>query len=318
MFDNYKESQKIAYALLTNSIKNGKLSHAYLIDGNNNEDAFNFVLSLSKMILCDKCYSNFDNCGMCNKCNRIDLGNYSELKIIKTDSLTIKKEQVFDLKNDFSKLGIEGSRRVYIINDCDKMNKQVSNSLLKFLEEPDDGIVAILLTNHINNVLSTVKSRCQIIKLSNRILFNSNNVMLNFARLFCNNKEQLNSFTNNELYSNMISAAVKFISYFEENKLDVIIYLKDLWYKFFKTRQDFIYGVSLIINFYYDLLKCKYKLGNYFFSGYEDIIDTISNNSNAFSIINKINICINKIEELKYNLNVNLVLDDMLIKLTAV
>ena len=155
-------------------------------------------------------------------------------------------------------------------------------------------------------------------RISNKFLFNSGNVMVNFGRLFCNNKEQLDSFVNNDLYFNMVSAIVKFISYYEENGLDVIIYLKEMWHYFFKTRQDFIYGVSLIVNFYYDILKCKYELGNYFFSGYDDIIDTISNNNKTSSIINKINICINKIEELKYNLNVNLLLDDMLIKLTDV
>lgn len=318
MFDDFMDSQKIAYSLLTNSIKNGKLSHAYLIDGNNNENSFDFVLSLAKMILCDKHYSNFDNCGKCNRCDRIDSGNYTELRIIETDSMVIKKEQLLDLKSEFSKSGIEGNKRVYIINNCDKMNKQFSNSLLKFLEEPDEGIVAILFTNHINNVLSTVKSRCQIIKLSNYISINSNNVMLNFAHLFCSNQEQIDSFINDELYVNMVSAIVKFVSYYEENKLDVMIYLKEMWYSFFKTRQDYVYGVSLIVNFYYDLLKCKYNIDNYFFSGFEDLIEKLSDYNATSTIVDKINICIKKIEDLKYNLNLSLVLDDMIIKMDEV
>ena len=212
MFDEFKISQKNAYSLLKNSIKNGKLSHAYLIDGNNNEQSFEFVLSLAKMILCDNLYSNFDNCKKCNKCKRIDLGNYSELKIIETNSLVIKKEQLLDLKSDFSRSDIEGNRRVCIIKDCDKMNKQVSNSLLKFLEEPDDGIVVILFTNHINNMLSTIVSRCQKIKLVNNNSLNSSKVMINFARLFCNSQEQIDLFINNDLYINMVPAVVRFVS----------------------------------------------------------------------------------------------------------
>ena len=43
------------------------------------------------------------------------------------------------------------------------------NSLLKFLEEPDKDIIAILMTNNINNVLSTIISRCKVIKLNNVI-----------------------------------------------------------------------------------------------------------------------------------------------------
>ena len=46
------------------------------------------------------------------------------------------------------------------------MRLEASNSMLKFLEEPEDGIIAILMTNNINNVLSTIISRCKVIKLN--------------------------------------------------------------------------------------------------------------------------------------------------------
>ena len=143
MFDDFKDSQHIAYSLLINSINNDKVSHAYLIDGNNNEDAFDFVMSFVKMLLCINHYSNYDNCDGCNQCKRIDDHNFSEVKIIESDSLIIKKEQLLELQSEFSRIGIENNKRVYIIRDCDKMNKHAANSLLKFLEEPEKGIIAI-------------------------------------------------------------------------------------------------------------------------------------------------------------------------------
>ena len=66
MLDEFKESQFIAYSLLTNAIKNNKLSHAYLIDANHYEEAFDFVLAFIKSILCSSHHTNFDSCENCN------------------------------------------------------------------------------------------------------------------------------------------------------------------------------------------------------------------------------------------------------------
>ena len=50
---------------------------------------------------------------------------------------------------------------IYIINQCDKLNSSSANSLLKFLEEPEDNIIGFFITNSKMNVISTVRSRCQ-------------------------------------------------------------------------------------------------------------------------------------------------------------
>ena len=283
MFDNFKDSQFIAFSLLTNSIKNNKISHAYLIDGNSNEHAFDFVMSLVKVILCKYHYTNFDKCGSCNLCNRIDSGNYPEVKIISSDSLVIKKEQLLELQSNFSKISVEGDYRIYIIKDCDKMNKQASNSLLKFLEEPEEGIIAILLTNNINKVLKTIVSRCQLITLAKDRHFNSD--------------------------------SIKFILYYEENGLDIMIYLKKMWYNNFLTRDDNIMAVFLMVLFYFDVFKYKYSLNDYFFCDYLDELKNVSNANSLDDILKKIDKCVEIKENLEYNLNTNLTIDNLVIGL---
>ena len=54
---------------------------------------------------------------------------------------------------------------MYVIEDVDKSSPQAMNSFLKFLEEPESNIVAILTTSNINKVLETIKSRCLILNL---------------------------------------------------------------------------------------------------------------------------------------------------------
>ena len=315
VFDNFKDTQFVAYSLLINSIKNNRISHAYLIDGNNNEHAFDFVMSLVKVILCKYHYTDFENCGSCNLCSRIDSGNYPEIKVISSDSLVIKKEQLLELQNDFSKISIEGDYRIYIIKDCDKMNKQASNSLLKFLEEPDEGIIAILLTNNVNKVLKTIISRCQLITLAKDKHFNGNNTLENFAYSFCASQEEINTFLLDSSKKNIIDSVINFILYYEDNGLDVIIYLKKMWYNIFLTREDNIMAVFLMVVFYFDVFKYKNGLIDYFFCDYMDEIKNISNKNSLDTILKKIEKCIDTKESLEYNLNTNLAIDNLVIGL---
>ena len=315
MFDNFKDSQFVAFSLLTNSIKNNKISHAYLIDGNSNEHAFDFVMSLVKVILCKYHYTNFDKCGSCNLCNRIDSGNYPEVKIISSDSLVIKKEQLLELQSDFSKISVEGDYRIYIIKDCDKMNKQASNSLLKFLEEPEEGIIAILLTNNINKVLKTIVSRCQLITLAKDRHFNSDSTLKNFAYSFCSSQDEIDNFLEDQSKKDMIEAIIKFILYYEENGLDIMIYLKKMWYNNFLTRDDNIMAVFLMVLFYFDVFKYKYSLNDYFFCDYLDELKNVSNANSLDDILKKIDKCVEIKENLEYNLNTNLTIDNLVIGL---
>ena len=315
MFDNFKDSQFVAFSLLTNSIKNNKISHAYLIDGNSNEHAFDFVMSLVKVILCKYHYTNFDKCGSCNLCNRIDSGNYPEVKIISSDSLVIKKEQLLELQSDFSKISVEGDYRIYIIKDCDKMNKQASNSLLKFLEEPEEGIIAILLTNNINKVLKTIVSRCQLITLAKDRHFNSDSTLKNFAYSFCSSQEEIDNFLEDQSKKDMIESIIKFILYYEENGLDIMIYLKKMWYNNFLTRDDNIMAVFLMVLFYFDVFKYKYSLNDYFFCDYLDELKNVSNANSLDDILKKIDKCVEIKENLEYNLNTNLTIDNLVIGL---
>ena len=92
MLDDYSVNQNLAYSLVSRFLNKGKIIHAYLINGNDFVDSFGFALALAKSIICGKHFTNLSsNCGGCNICQRIDNGNYPELKIIDTDSLIIKK-----------------------------------------------------------------------------------------------------------------------------------------------------------------------------------------------------------------------------------
>ena len=193
MLDDYKDGQVIFYNVLSMAIKNNKISHAYLFENKGNDKYIEIILSFVKAILCPNNYFNNEKCGECLQCLRIENGNYPEIKIIKPEGMWIKKEQLMDLQEAFNKTAIEGSKRIYIILECEKLNKQAANSILKFLEEPNDGIIALLVTNNKDLVLDTIKSRCQdiLILADNEVNFDSLmiNDVLDFIRVLENKKK---------------------------------------------------------------------------------------------------------------------------------
>ena len=108
MLNDYKDKQLLAYNLFMNDINNKCVTHAYLIDENNSEDAYPMVMAFIKHLLCS---SVEDEIIKKSLCKMIDDGNYSELKIIEPDGVYIKKNQIIDLQKEFSKTAVLGNNR---------------------------------------------------------------------------------------------------------------------------------------------------------------------------------------------------------------
>lgn len=308
------KTQEVAYQVLVNSIKRGKLSHAYLINSNNFDGCYDFALSFIKTILCNEKYTNRDMCNSCNMCDRIDNGSYMELKIIEPINGIIKKEQLLELQEEFSNFSIEGKYKIYLIKDCDKMNKHAANSLLKFLEEPVENVVAILITNNYSNVMNTIVSRCQLINLLNEKEFNNDTTLKNVLSYLKKNENVFDD-ESVEKYSLLIDDVLEFINYVEENSVDTLIYIKKLWSSKILNREDFSFSMLLIGYFYYDILRYYNNINSYFFCDKHDDIINISKLNSVESILKKIELVDYVMKMVSSNLNLNLLINDFVIRL---
>ena len=152
------------FEIIKIEVKNNHLSHAYLIETNNFTNIDQFINRFVKIILCPNKIEG-EACNSCDICNLIDSGNFPDLKIIDTDSSVIKKEELVNLKKDFSNSSLYLQKQVYVIRDASKLNSSSGNTILKFLEDPSSNVVAILLTKNRYNVLETILSRCQVFSL---------------------------------------------------------------------------------------------------------------------------------------------------------
>ncbi|MED4943039.1 DNA polymerase III subunit delta', partial [Heyndrickxia coagulans] len=99
----------------------------------------------------------------CSNCLRISHGTHPDVHLVEPDGLSIKKEQIKALQQEFSKRAVESKRKLYMIADAEKMSTGAANSLLKFLEEPNPGTTAVLMTTQLHRILPTILSRCQVV-----------------------------------------------------------------------------------------------------------------------------------------------------------
>ena len=314
MLDEFKIEQSIIYKTLINSVKNNKCSHAYLIDANGYSKSLDLAVAFAKYILCPNNYTNCEKCNKCNQCKNIDNREFIEFKIVEADGQWIKKNQLEELQVDFSKKSIVGNKKVYIINGAEKLNISSSNSLLKFLEEPEEGITAILITNNIYQLLDTIISRCQILKL-NPLKNNMGNILEYVGNNLYNNKKEIENYINNEENLIKIEKVIEFIKYYEDNHLTSLIYINKLWNQYFKDRQEVLNAFNILLLFYKDVFN--YNLTNeiIIFKEYVKEIEYVSQKNKIDVIISKINVIMSLQEKIKFNINNNLLMDKLIMQL---
>lgn len=302
MLEKYMDEQRVVTTLLKKSIQNNKIVQAYLFYSDDIDYIYKYAKDFSKEIIA-KDLDTKDNI-----CKKIDEEIYSELKVVEPISNNIKKEQLIDLQKEVQNKPVEGNKIVYIIKNCEKLTAASSNSILKFLEEPADDIVAILLTDNISYVLPTIKSRCQVVNF-NRIKKDKNE---NTYDLFYN----LLIFDNSDPddMSKKIDAAVNFIENIETKGINEFIYIKNIW-DVIKNQQEYNIFISIMIYFYMDVLYSKIGKEIKYMYNFTDIVDLVKSKNTLNDIINKIYVLEQAKLEGTNNVNNKLLLDKIIIEL---
>ena len=150
---------------LKTAIESKKVSHAYIITGEKYSGKEFIAKIFAAALLCED--SNEVPCGRCSDCVRAFSGNHPD--IIRVTHEKPGVISVDDIRNQVTNNVLikpyEGKRKIYIINEAEKMNPQAQNALLKTLEEPPEYVVIILLSTGLEELLSTVQSRCLVLNM---------------------------------------------------------------------------------------------------------------------------------------------------------
>ncbi len=157
--------QPKVYRLLRSALKNGRLAHFYLLAGPKDPLKLKTAYLLAQSIIEG---NNEFACEECDTCRRIAENNYFDFYFIDGRTKKILVEDISKLYERFSSTALEkAGKRVYIIADIDNVSSEkVWTMLLKYIEEPNDDIYAIMTTDNIDGILPTIISRAQTIEFS--------------------------------------------------------------------------------------------------------------------------------------------------------
>lgn len=150
--------------ILRKALERRRVPNSLLLSGPRGVGKIDFARVLAQALNCQELKG--DACGHCRSCLAIERGNHPDVMYIAPEKEVLKIEQIRILKETAYLKPMSAQKRVFILEQAEKMNTEAANSLLKILEEPPGFSHILLLTDNPFVILPTIKSRCQILNFS--------------------------------------------------------------------------------------------------------------------------------------------------------
>ena len=244
---------------IQNAITSNKVSHAYIINGERNAGK-EFIARIFAMTLqCEK--GGTDPCNECHSCKQALSHNHPDIVYISHEKPnTIGVEDIRgQINNDIGIKPYSSPRKIYIMNEGEKMTPQAQNALLKTLEEPPEYAVILILTDNVEALLPTVISRCVVLNMKpvsdnlvKKYLMEElsvpdykANICVSFAR---GNIGKAKLLASSEEFEKVKDEAITLVKYINDMEINEIV-------KAIKK----IMGYKLDVNDYLDILTVWYR-----------------------------------------------------------
>ncbi len=144
---------------LRNSIKIGRISHAYIFAGPRGVGKTTMARILAKSLNCVEGPTDTP-CGVCENC--LEIRNGTSFDVMEIDGASNRGiENVRELRENVNFAPVKTRYKVYIIDEVHMLTKEAFNALLKTLEEPPAHVVFIFATTELHQIPETILSRCQ-------------------------------------------------------------------------------------------------------------------------------------------------------------
>ena len=250
---------------LQSAIAAGKISHAYIINGEK-ASGKEFIARVFAMTLqCER--GETEPCGQCRSCRQALSDNQPDIiRIIHEKPGTISVDDIrMQINNDIAVKPYSSPKKVYIVNEAEKMTIQAQNALLKTLEEPPEYAVILLLTSNADCLLPTILSRCILLNMKPvlddmikkylmeqlKVPDYKAEVCAAFAR---GNVGKAKALATSEDFENVKTEAVSLLKYIKEMELNEIIAAIKKISEFKLEANDYL---DIMVIWYRDVLLFK-------------------------------------------------------------
>ncbi len=261
------KQQQIVSRVLQHALQRRELAHAYLLEGPRGTGKRQAALLLAQTIFCET-PKNGEPCQQCRNCRRIASGNHPDVIRVSPDegAAAIKKEQIAYLMKEFALHGVESSRKIFIIEGAEKMTIQAENSLLKFIEEPHTGTLALLTADHIHQLLDTIISRCQVLTfkpLSDRAVekgleeVDQPHQLSRLAAELTHNAEEAADLCTDPWFAGARSQVLQLVQSMNNSSEPVLPFIYEKFSPNFDSIQRMTIGLDLLLFWYRDALSLQ-------------------------------------------------------------
>lgn len=163
-FDDIRGQESVV-THFKNAIKLNKISHAYIINGEQGMGKKMVAKAFAMTLQCEKKGDN--PCMECHSCKQALSGNNPDIRwVTHAKPNVISVEEVREqINSDVQIKPYSNEYKIYIVDEASKMNTAAQNALLKTIEEPPSYVVILLLTDNKEMLLSTILSRCVAMEL---------------------------------------------------------------------------------------------------------------------------------------------------------
>ncbi|WP_339060708.1 DNA polymerase III subunit delta' [Tepidibacillus marianensis] len=249
---------------LTKSIQNQRVSHAYIFTGPKGVGKLRMALEVAKALNCE--VNTGDACDHCLHCRRIDHHNHPDVIWVKPDKQSITIDQIRQLQQEFHYKAMDSKQKVYIIEQAETMTPVAANSLLKFIEEPHPSVTIILLAENLHVLLSTIRSRCQVLYFSS---FNPNNLVkilqgeglleqeILIAAHLTNDQNEVREMVKSEVFAQMKSLMLQWIKELFSKSSQALLMIQERILKNEEIKAQLPRFLDLLIIWYRDILNIK-------------------------------------------------------------
>jgi DNA polymerase-3 subunit delta' len=161
-FDAFIGNRKIVERLRS-KLRETRFPHGLIFSGPEGVGKHACATMLAKALNCRNAAIG-DFCDVCPSCRKIESGVHPDVitATVQEDATQIKIAQVREILSILDLQPLEGRNKVFIIDPADALTPEAANALLKGLEEPPENTFFILITVNVQELLLTVRSRCQI------------------------------------------------------------------------------------------------------------------------------------------------------------